>query len=91
MRSEPAPSHATAVWALLAVATLASWWLADGHALAARTATTAALLIAAFKVRLVLLHFMELRHAPLRWRAVFEAWLLLCFGVILAGYWLGPV
>ncbi|HSV71937.1 MAG TPA: cytochrome C oxidase subunit IV family protein [Methylibium sp.] len=91
MRSAPAPSHATAVWALLVGATLTAWWLADGHGLPARLATTAALLIAAFKVRLVLLHFMELRHAPLRWRAVFEAWLVICSGVILAGYWHGPV
>jgi hypothetical protein len=29
--------------------------------------------IAAFKVRLVLLHFMELAHAPLLPRAIFEA------------------
>jgi heme/copper-type cytochrome/quinol oxidase subunit 4 len=88
MKPEPAPSHATAIWVLLVVATLASWWMAEGHTLPAQAATTAALLMAGFKVRLVLLYFMELRHAPLLWRAGFEAWLLVCLGVILAGYWL---
>jgi len=81
-------SHATLVWLVLVFATSLSWWLVEHHAVPARVATTAALAIAAFKARLVFLHFMELRTAPLVWRALFEAWALLCAGAILAGYWL---
>lgn len=91
MRSaDSATSRATGIWLVLLAATLAAWWIADRQAVSAPLATTAALLAAAFKVRLVLMHFMELRHAPLRWRALFEAWLLLSFSLILAGYWLVP-
>jgi heme/copper-type cytochrome/quinol oxidase subunit 4 len=81
-------SHATTLWLMLMSITGLSWWLVEHHAVPAHLATTAALLIAAFKARLVFLHFMELRSAPLPWRWVFEAWILLCFGVIAGGYWL---
>jgi cytochrome c oxidase subunit IV len=86
--SAPAASHATVVWLVLIAATGLSWWLVERHALTAQVATTAALCIAAFKSRLVLLHFMELRTAPLLWRLLFEAWALLCVGFIVGGYWL---
>jgi cytochrome c oxidase subunit IV len=81
-------AHATAVWLLLVAATALSWWLVERHVLPAHLATTAALGLATFKARLVFLHFMELRSAPLLWRLLFEAWVLLCAGAILAGYWL---
>ena len=80
--------HATLVWLVLVAATILSWWLVEHHAVQARVATTAALAIAAIKARLVFLHFMELRTAPFVWRALFEAWVLLCAGVIVAAYWL---
>jgi heme/copper-type cytochrome/quinol oxidase subunit 4 len=88
MKSPSSPTaHATAVWLVLVSATILSWWLIEHHSVPARVATTAVILIAALKVRLVFLHFMELRTAPLAWRALFEAWALLCAGIILAGYW----
>lgn len=77
----------TRVWIVLACATLLVGWLADGHAVEPRTAVTIAFLVAAFKARMVLLHYMELRHAPLRWRLLFEAWAGLAAGGILAAYW----
>jgi heme/copper-type cytochrome/quinol oxidase subunit 4 len=79
--------HATGIWLLLLCVTALAWWLVEQHSLSAHLASSAALAIAAFKVRLVFLHFMELQSAPLRWRLAFEAWVLLVFGIILLGYW----
>lgn len=47
---------------------------------------TATLAIAYVKARLVILDFMELRHAPPLWRCLLEGWLLLISGLILALY-----
>jgi hypothetical protein len=76
----------TVVWVALMLATCTStlWLSHDG--VSARVGTAAILLIAAFKVRLVMLHFMELRTAPLAWRCVYEGWLLVCTGAILGIY-----
>ena len=66
---------ATAIWAVLMLATCAStWWLSKDLVLPT-VATAAIIIIAAVKIRLVLMHFMELRTAPLPWRLVFEIWL----------------
>lgn len=62
-------------WAALVAATLASWWLGADHGFdSADTAGVVILLVAFFKVRLVGLHFMELRDAPLPLRLLFEGW-----------------
>lgn len=76
----------TAVWAALMIATCAStWWLAK-DALSASTATALIMLIAAVKARLILIHFMEIGHAPLRWRLLFETWIVVCTGAVLGIY-----
>ena len=74
------------IWIVLMLATIATtWWLSkDGFA--AKTATVAIFLIAAFKVRLVLMYFMELRHAPLPLRLLFEAWVLVATAAVLGIY-----
>ncbi|MCK9285390.1 MAG: cytochrome C oxidase subunit IV family protein [Rhodocyclaceae bacterium] len=78
----------TLVWAVLMLATCAStWWLKSGAA-TSMLATAAILVIAAVKVRLVIIHFMELGDAPLKWRIFFELWVIVFSGVILAGFWL---
>jgi heme/copper-type cytochrome/quinol oxidase subunit 4 len=88
MASSILRERATRVWLLLVLATLLTYGLAEGHGVSARTATTAALLIAAFKARLVFLDFMELRTAPWPWRLAFEAWAVVSVVAILGGYWL---
>ncbi|MBI2963112.1 MAG: cytochrome C oxidase subunit IV family protein [Deltaproteobacteria bacterium] len=77
---------ATVVWIVLSLATGVSWWLAEREGSTAG-ATVLIMLIAAFKARMVMLHFMELKAAPLPWRCVFEGWVVIFTGVILAGYW----
>ena len=79
--------HATTmVWMFLMLATIATtWWLSkDGFE--PQVGTVAIFAIAALKVRLVLLHFMELKSAPLPWRLVFEAWVLLATAAIVGIY-----
>jgi hypothetical protein len=75
------------VWAILAGASVAGFLLADGLAPAA-VATTAAVLLAALKIRLVFDHYMEIgwNHKPLR--QLLAAWLVLVSTILLATYWM---
>ncbi len=74
-------SRVTLVWLLLMLATGLSWQVGtdpsgdiiDNPAWMAVTV----LLVAMFKIRLVLLHFMEVRQAPQALRLVCEAWVML--------------
>ena len=76
-------------WLVLIGATALSWQF--GHGLAFGTqvhyGTVAVLVIAFLKVRVVYLDFMELRHAPLPLRLVFEAWTVIVAGVVIWLYW----
>ena len=66
------------VWGVLICATLLSWWLGAGHGMSSRLGASAAVLVVAMiKIRLVGLYFMELRHAPLPLRSIFESYCLL--------------
>lgn len=77
---------ATLIWVALMVATCAStWWLSKDLVLPT-VATVAIVLIAAVKIRLVLMHFMELKSAPWAWRLVFEIWLVAVTGLIVGFY-----
>ena len=68
---------ATAIWIVLILATMTSLALGSEHGINNHTlASTAILLIAFIKVRLVGLYFMELREAPTVLRGLFEAY---CF------------
>ena len=81
---------ASLVWLFLMTATCITTWGLSKDQFTASVATLAIILIAAIKIRLVLLHFMELRHAPLPWRLLMEAWVLLVTGAI-AGFYLHSV
>jgi hypothetical protein len=75
----------TLVWAALVGITLVSWWLGVRYGLdEERIAAVALMILGYVKVRLIGLHFMELRDAP-RWlRLLFEAWCgAACGGVLL--------
>jgi heme/copper-type cytochrome/quinol oxidase subunit 4 len=76
------PAQALCVWFLLVVATLGGTWLAEHHGLAGRWTVAVILLLAAFKVRLVMIHFMELGKAPWRWRATFQTWIVVVCSLI---------
>jgi hypothetical protein len=71
------------VWAALIVATCTSTWWLTQHGVSPKAGKAAILLIAAFKVRLVMLHFMEPRNAPIAVRCLHEAWLVVATATIL--------
>ncbi len=79
----------TFAWAVLIAATLLLCFLAEGAG-AGRTAIVAVILIAAFKVRMVFLWFMELRSGAMPWRAVAEGWVVLVAAILVSGYLLTP-
>ena len=77
---------ATLVWLALMLITCATTWWLSKDAVSAVTGTVLIILLAAFKTRLVLIHFMELGHAPRRWRLLFEIWPIACAAIILGVY-----
>jgi heme/copper-type cytochrome/quinol oxidase subunit 4 len=78
------------VWLMLMVLTCASTWMLSKDAFSPLVATVGIFLIAAYKVRLVMLSFMELRTAPIVWRVAFECWIALATAMILTIYLLTP-
>lgn len=85
-------SYTSGVWLLLIVLTGFSWWLSNSAGSqqihAPHLATTSMFLVAFFKVRMVGMHFMEMKHAPLPLRLLFEAWAVGACGAIIGLYWL---
>ena len=78
---------ANRAWLVLVIATITTWYL--GEVGAAGTAAIVAMLLIAFvKGRLVILDFMDLRTAPLMWRALLEGWLIFVSSMILLAYWM---
>lgn len=72
-------SHVNRVLVVLVVLTLVSFFVIDnvGHdPNNAWTAWASYLVIglATFKARLIILDFMEVREAPLKWRRMYETW-----------------
>ncbi len=79
-------NKADTVFALLALATLASGWLGEGAAGSGRhlgtAATLAVLALSAVKGALIALDYMELRQAPALWRRAVMGWLLVVLGLV---------
>lgn len=70
--------------------TLISWFIFDlgkVDALSPNSLSAAVLVLAAIKAQLILIHFMELRRAPLGLRLLFNGWLLVV-GSALAAFML---
>ena len=79
----------TRAWLALVGATLIVFALVENEA-PARLATVAVVLIAAFKLRLVFLHFMELSHGAMPWRRLAEIWIAAVTAMIVGLYLLAP-
>jgi len=73
----------TAIWVLLASATALSWYMGGDATL---NIPAVMLLIAFFKTRLVIMHFMEVNHAPMPLRLVGEAWGVVCCTALIVLY-----
>lgn len=79
------------IWLALVVATLITFGLGESG-LAGRAGIWTVLLmfvLAYGKGMLVILDFMELRHAPALWRRLMVGWLSLVLMAIVLAYWLG--
>lgn len=75
-------------WLILVAATGVSWAVGAEHGTGSMVAIVV-LAIAAIKVRLVGLDFMELRHAPVALRLLFEVYCFLVWAVLSGLYvWL---
>ncbi|MES2682024.1 MAG: cytochrome C oxidase subunit IV family protein [Pseudomonadota bacterium] len=80
------PLHRTLL--ILVVVTGAAFWIrSDG--LTGVTGGIATLAIVWLKGRLIVLDFMELRHAPALWRWLLQGWLMLTTALILLFYYIG--
>jgi hypothetical protein len=76
----------TLVWLGLMAATCVTTWGLSKDIVGPAVGVVAIFLIAAVKVRYVILDFMELRHAPTPVRVAFEAWPLVV-AVMILGFW----
>jgi len=76
------------VWLALVLTTIGSWWIAEHHDIGELT-VLAVMAIALVKCRLVFLHFMELKSAPVALRLFYEIWIVACVGMILMFQWGG--
>ena len=76
----------TMVWFGLVVLTCVTTWGLSKDMISPVVAVVGIFLIAALKVRYVMLDFMELRHAPIPVRVAFEAWPVAVTAMIL-GFW----
>lgn len=83
-------SSPIAVWLVLVVATFSAYLFqldaARGHA---RLVGTAILVIAFFKIWLIGMRYMELDHAPLPLRLVYEMWIMVVGGALAVLFWMG--
>lgn len=76
----------TWVWLALMLATCVTTWGLSKDLFSPAVAVIGIFLIAAVKVRFVILDFMELRHAPLAARIAGEAWTV-GVAVLILGFW----
>ena len=82
-----ARDRVAAVWVFLMLATLVSWVLGEDRLIHTQNVVAVGVIAIAFiKVRLVGIHFMELREAPLPLRAAFEAYVALAATVLVGLY-----
>ncbi len=77
-----------AVWSLLVVLTLLTWW-AGKAGFSGQWLVSALLLSIFIKGHFVIADFMGLRRVALVWRAVVHGWLVLVSGLIFLAYWIG--
>jgi heme/copper-type cytochrome/quinol oxidase subunit 4 len=76
----------TLVWLALVVLTCVTTWGLSKNLFTPAVAVVGIFLIAAMKVRYVILDFMELRNAPIPVRVAFEAWPVVV-AVMILGFW----
>ena len=80
----------TVVWLALVGATLASVAAFEFESGPGHLAVPLILAVAAFKARLILRHYMDLKDGPAPFRHFFDAWVVGCAVLIAAVHWWAP-
>jgi len=80
-------NSASAIWVSLVLLTLMSLLIVEGTLLGPYSSILV-VLIAAIKSRLVILHYMEAKHAPRNWRFLYETWNFSATAIIVIGYYM---
>ena len=87
--SKAIETHLFRVWLVLSAITLLSFWLGSEHGAAGAAVTYLALLIAAVKVRIIVVEYMEARRSSKTLQRLMDAWLLLLMAALATIYALG--
>jgi hypothetical protein len=78
------------VWLGLVLITCVSWWLGTNHGTNNHKLASVVIMVVAFtKVRFIGMYFMELRHAPLPLKLIFQGWCAVVCSVVLGLYLAG--
>lgn len=77
----------TIIWLFLGLLTCISWLLADNFSISVdgthKWITATLMSLAFLKVRLVIMHFMEVSHAPTSLLCLFEVWsIVVCLSIL---------
>ncbi|MFC7672567.1 cytochrome C oxidase subunit IV family protein [Mycolicibacterium sp. GCM10028919] len=94
MTTLPTVNHASRVitlaWVVLSLITIASWWLAPGHASGVAAAsvpiTVTVIVLGVVKSRVIMRYFMEVRTAPAWLKVATDAWLAIFWLAVLVIY-----
>jgi hypothetical protein len=81
----PKLRSAFGVWLLLVAVTLISTLAAERH-MAPALIIVVVFGFAAFKAHMVVMHYMEAKHAAPHWRRLYQAWLGMAAVVLIAGH-----
>lgn len=83
--------HLNRIWVFMVIATLITFTLGESGLTRMGSAWTVSLmfLLAYAKGIIVILDFMELRHAPTMWRVVLVGWSTITVLGILLAWWIG--
>ena len=83
--------HLNRIWLFMVIATLITFTLGESGLTRMGSAWTVGVMfvLAYAKGIMVILDFMELRHAPAIWRVVLVGWASLTVAGILLAWWLG--
>lgn len=78
------------IWLVLLAATVVTWWLGESGLASSAGAASVLLMFALAFVKgwLIIMDFMELRHAPALWRRVMVGWLAGVIALILLAWWI---
>lgn len=86
-------NHLARTWAFVAVLTLAAMWTAtaNGGATFGLMGAAAVLILSGIKAAAILRNFLELRHAPAGWQAVFYVYLAAIGIIVFAAHAAQPL